>query len=196
MPGRRSWLTGLVALVFFGAAAVALLGRMASPPVAAGAEECINLPEAVCDQLVADIRAYADAAHGGLVGYRLLCVVPDCTIEEGEVRELVLYGDGTSDDGTQTWTAPAEAPPPDPPGGAVPEPTLPVVPVCRDVPLTWCEDLALQTIRDAVGAGERVESITVWCASTCTEAEGTLSIRINLANGREIVWDGNFMYGS
>lgn len=193
MSPARGWALPAVGAVFLAAVVFALVGRTTAPPLPAGTSDCIGLPGAVCTQHLGELAAQA-AQHGGVSGYRFVCTTPTCDSASGRGHEVVVFGDGTSINGYFGYTVPLEAPTM-PPGGQPTEAPLPVAPACRDVPRGPCEEAARRALSND-HSGRTPASITVWCATTCTEANGDVSVRVDFTDGTTLLSEANFGYRS
>ncbi len=165
-------------------AAVGLLAGCA-PSLPPGTRDCAGFPADVCQRQVEDLEREG-VVHGGVVAYRIVCTSGSCTTAGGEGRLTVVFADGTGREGGFGFAVPVGTPP----GGT--EPPLTVAPVCLGVPQSWCEDFARTAASDASNGGQTVVSITVTCATTCTEANGDVKTRVTLGDGTVVTSDAGY----
>lgn len=172
--------TALAAMAL-GVAAMPVLAGCA-PSLVPGTRDCIGFPAEVCQREVAELDREG-TTRGGVAAYRLVCTSGTCTADGGEGKLTVVFGDGSGREGSFGYAAPLGTPPGAP---SATQPPLTVTPLCRDVPQSWCQDLARSAAADAARGGQTVVSITVRCTTTCTATNGDVETRVTLSDGTAV----------
>jgi hypothetical protein len=162
---------GVVVLLFAGCGD----GWSSAPPLdALPPVECVGIPAATCQTIVADARRNAEP---GTVPIRIraVCATPPCTIQQGDVNVEVRYSNGRADQYSMGWAGPGAGQPPVP---VVP----PVEPTCQGVPIETCRDMAISAVTGVTG-GPAVTAILVRCSATCTSLQGDGETILTFADG-------------
>ncbi len=129
-------------------------------PVANPQVVCLGVPDLACNQAF-DLSGTAPGTVAQVV---VQCTVPACTLHNGEAEVTVVFIDGRRETSGHGWAGAGAAPAPIP---VKPPAPLTFAPVCLDVPLAQCLDIAI-TGPEGEGVGPEIASITVRCSNVCT----------------------------
>ena len=172
--GRFAVVVALVVAVglIAGCGAAAPSGPAPSPRVT-----CIGIPTEKCDEAVASVmRSLVDATPEAI---DVTCVSSGCTSSAGSMDTLVTLPGGRQLRSTPlTWGDGA--------GPGVPgQPGLPVVPTCRGVPLSKCQEVAGSDFPDAASHGGVVKIVVSCTKKPCTNQKGEGTTVITFGDGTE-----------
>lgn len=175
---RRLALIGIAVIAGCGAPSAG--GPSASPRVV-----CTGIPAAKCDEAVASVaRSLPNTA---VVAIEVNCVAGTCTTASGAMDTVVTLPDGSQlRSTTNSWatgggqgveggdTAPVQPP--------VPEPMVPVEPVCQGVPVSSCKTMAETAFGELTD--QDVVQIVVRCKEPpCTDAHGVGDTVVTYGDG-------------
>ena len=121
---------------------------------------------------------------------RVRCTSARCSEAQGEVSIEIVYADGSRSQSGYGWESAPGIGGPEPVPVPVDPPSLPVEPKCLGVDEEHCLDAATNALVE-YGDPAPIASITVTCARTCTQSDGSGTTVIVVADGtrREFQWD-------
>ena len=124
--------------------------------------------------------AVGDAGEVPIVSLLVRCSAV-CTAAEGQGTVSVVLADGRRMESGFGWSSAGPGP-----QGPMPaeDPPLPVVPLCRGVPVETCSDMARSAMFEVGDARGQVVAIVVTCtAPPCGPARGEGTTEVTFADG-------------
>lgn len=141
---------------------------------------CVGVPQAPCDEAVAELEGPFTAP---LVEIQVTCLIAACTPTDGQLRLDVLLANGQRESSGYTYGSGQQGPVP------VEPPVLTVVPICLGLPFATCREMAQSAAGSVIPGDLRppIARITVRCIGVCTPTKGEGETRIDFLDGTNMV---------
>lgn len=149
-------------------------------PTGGPAIACVGVPQAACDEAVAELEGPFRAP---LVEIQVTCLLPACTPTDGQLRVDVLLANGERESSGYAYGTGQQGP------VFAEPPALAVVPICLGLPFAMCRQMAETAAGSVIPADLRppIARITVRCIGVCTPTKGEGETRIDFVDGTNMV---------